>query len=55
MQAHVIFKDFSRTSKRLSYYFQGLKTNKNTDLHLKIQLREMLDCITKDISFRKLV
>ena len=25
------FKDFSRTSKRLSYGFQGLQTDENTD------------------------
>ena len=30
-QVCVKFKDFSRTSKRLSYGFQGLKTNENTD------------------------
>ena len=35
------FKDFSMTSKRLSYCFQGLKTyKKNTDLHAKILLRK---------------
>ena len=33
------FKDFSRTSQRLSYRFQELKTyEKNTDLHVKILL-----------------
>ena len=39
-QDYVKFKDFSRTSKGLSYCFQGLKTygNKNTDLHIKILL-----------------
>ena len=35
-QVCVKFKDFSSTSKRLSYCFQGLKTNENTDLHVKI-------------------
>ena len=35
-QVCVKFKDFSRTSNRLSYCFQGLKTYKNTDLHDKI-------------------
>ena len=34
----VKFKDFSRTSQRLSYCFQGLKLKKNTDLHVKILL-----------------
>ena len=34
----VKFKDFSRTSKRLSYCFQGMKLRRNTDLHLKILL-----------------
>ena len=28
---------------------------KNPDLHVKIIFNEMLDCITKDINFRKLV
>ena len=28
---------------------------KNTDLHVKNSTSEMLQCITKDISFRKLV
>ena len=36
----VKLKDFSRTSKRLSYCFQGLKLKKNTDLHVKILLRK---------------
>ena len=31
------FKDFSRTFKRLSYCFQGLKTYKNTDLHINLK------------------
>ena len=35
-QVCVKFKDISRTSKRLSYCFQGLKTCKNTNLHVKI-------------------
>ena len=34
------FKDFSRTSKRLSYYFKDWKLKKNTDLHIKILLRK---------------
>ena len=35
----VKFKDFSRTSQRLSFCFQGLKTyEKNTDLNVKILL-----------------
>ena len=33
-----LFKDFSRTSKRLSYHFQGLKTCKNTNLHINFYL-----------------
>ena len=28
---------------------------KNTDLQIKILLQKMLDCISKDISLRKLV
>ena len=36
----VKFKNFSRTSKRLSYCFQGLKLKKNTDLHVKILLQK---------------
>ena len=40
MQVCVKFKDFSRTSKRLSYCFQGLKTYENTDLHVKILLQK---------------
>ena len=55
-QVHVKFKEFSRTSKRLSYHLQGLK---NTDLHIKIPLlrrsSEMLESIIKDISLRKSV
>ena len=36
-QVCVKFKDFSRTSKRLSYCFQGLKTYaKKNDLRVKI-------------------
>ena len=34
-QVSVKFKDFSRTSKRLPYCFQGLKTYENTGLHVK--------------------
>ena len=37
-QVCVKFKDFSRTSKRLSYYFQGLNFFENTGLHVKILL-----------------
>ena len=39
-QVCVKFKDFSRASKRLSYCFQGSKTDENTDLHIKIILRK---------------
>ena len=39
-QVCVKFKDFSRTSKILSYCFQGLKTYENTDLNIKILLRK---------------
>ena len=34
----VKIKDFSRTSKRLSYCFNDWKLKKNTDLHVKILL-----------------
>ena len=37
-QVYVKLKDFSRTFKRLCYPFQGLKTCKNTDLHVEILL-----------------
>ena len=39
-QAWVKFKDFLRTSKSLSYSFQGLKDNENTDLSVKIPLQK---------------
>ena len=35
MQVREKFKDFSRASKRLFYHFQGQKTMKNTDSHVK--------------------
>ena len=41
------FKDFSRTSKILSYCFQGLKTTENTDLHVKILLRKCYSPLLK--------
>ena len=45
--ACVKFKDFSRTSKRLSYCFQGLKTYENTDLHIKILLQKCWTALLK--------
>ena len=42
MQVRVKFKDFSRTSKRPSYCFQGLKTYEKSDLHVKILLLKSL-------------
>ena len=45
----VKFKDFSRTSKRLSYCFQaGLK---NTDLHVKILLRKCYSPLLKVLAY----
>ena len=41
-QVCVKFKDFSRTSKRLSYCFQGLKTYEKTGFHVKILLLKCL-------------
>ena len=37
-QVHVKFKDFSRTSKRLSCCFKDWKLMKKTDLHVRILL-----------------
>ena len=39
-QVCVKFKDFSRIFEWQSYCLQGLKTNENTDLHIKIILRK---------------
>ena len=44
-QVCVIFKDFSMTSKRLSYCLQGLKLMKSIDLHVKI-LHVFFKCLT---------
>ena len=52
-QVSVKFKDFSRTSKRFSYCFQGLKTYEKYWFTRKNSTSEMLESITKDISFRK--
>ena len=46
-QVCVKFKDFSRTSKRLPYCFQGLKTYENTDLHIKILLPKCWTALLK--------
>ena len=54
-QVHVKFKDFSRTSKILSYCFQGLKSYEKYWFTCLNSTSEMLKSITKDISFRKSV
>ena len=46
-QDGVKFKDFSRTSKRLSYCFQGLNLMKNADLHVKILLWKCYSALQK--------
>ena len=53
-QASVKFKEFSRSSKRLSYCFQGLKSNEIL-IYMLNSTFDMLESITKDISFRKSV
>ena len=53
-QVRVKFNDFSRTFKRLSYCFQGLKAYEKYWFTHQNSTSEMLESI-KDISFRKSV
>ena len=52
-QVCVKFKGFSRSSKRLSYCFQGLKTYVKSWFTHENSTSEMLKCITEDIVFFK--
>ena len=46
-QVLVKFKDLSRTSERLSYCFQGLRTYENADLHIKILFQKCNTALLK--------